>query len=132
MFKFIQVPIGKTANGKTLELPMYESDNSTSMDVYAAIPNRLRIKPGAIEHIKLGFGLGLPKGYECVIRSNYQKVLDDYVVVLGAPLVIDGRHNDEIIVPIENKGKETLVINRGDIIATLSIIETNRAIWQEV
>lgn len=132
MFNFIQIPIGKTANGNTLPLPTYKSDKSTCMELYAAIPNRLRIKPGTVEYIKTGVGVGLPKGYQCVIQSNYQRVLDDSIVVLGSPLIIDGEYKDEIIIPVENKSKETLVINRGDVIASMSVFEVSRAIWQEV
>ncbi len=132
MVKYIHIPIGKTANGATLALPNYDNDSASYMNIYAAIPNRMRIKPGAIEHIKTGIGIGIPKGYECLITSNYEKVLDHGMIVLGAPLAISSTFRDELIVPIENKGKETIVINRGDVIANLTINEVQQIIWQEV
>jgi dUTP pyrophosphatase len=121
MFKKIEIPVITDTLLGDVALPEYKSRASSTMEVFALVPNKIRIRSGEFELIRTGVAFGVPKGFEILLRSSYKQVKDLGLTVLGAPLTIDANNRDELLVPVYNASKHTLIIERGMVIAEINI-----------
>nr|CBH37709.1 deoxyuridine 5'-triphosphate nucleotidohydrolase [uncultured archaeon] len=104
---------------KNVPLPAYQTEDSSGLDLYAAIGDPILIQPGEIKLIPTGIMLSIPSGYEGQIRPRSGIALKYGITVLNTPGTIDADYRGEVNIILINMGKQTFRINRGDRIAQL-------------
>ena len=71
---------------KNIELPKYETNGSSGMDLLANIEKQIKIEPGKTSIIRTGISVSLPKNFEIQIRSRSglaAKVRYQFLIHLG-------------------------------------------------
>lgn len=114
-------------HGEGLDVPGYQSEAASGMDLRAAINAPLLLSPGWSVDVPIGFEIELPPGHEGQVRPRSGLAARHRITVLNTPGTIDSDFRGEIIVMLTNHGREPFVINRGDRIAQLVITPVVRA-----
>jgi len=81
------------------------------------------IKPGETKLIKTGFAIHLPENFEAQIRPRSGLALKNGVTVLNTPGTVDSSYRLEVGVILINHSNADFVVNKGDRIAQLVIME---------
>ncbi len=115
-------------HGEGLQLPAYESEDASGMDLLAAVPagEEIVLVPGSRALIATGLAIELPKGFEAQIRPRSGLALIDGVTVLNSPGTIDADYRGEICVILVNFGNKPFVVRRGARIAQLVVCSVER------
>ncbi|MBV8442837.1 MAG: dUTP diphosphatase [Hyphomicrobiales bacterium] len=115
-------------HGEGLQLPRYESELASGMDLMAALPpgEEIVLAPGARALIATGLVLELPKGFEAQVRPRSGLALADGVTVLNSPGTIDADYRGEIGVILVNLGSKPFTVRRGARIAQLVVSSVER------
>jgi dUTP pyrophosphatase len=109
-------------------LPRYASEGAAGMDLYAAIPGPVELKPGERRRIPTGIALGLP--HAGVVALVYARSGLAWRHGIGLPNgvgVIDSDYTGEIEVLLTNFGDKPHVIQPGDRIAQVVFAPVYRA-----
>lgn len=102
-----------------VQLPKYETMNSSGMDVRA---NEWQlIGPGGWCAIATGLSVAIPHGYEIQVRPRSGLALKKGISVLNTPGTVDADYRGEIKVILFNFSTEEFVVNKGDRIAQLVV-----------
>lgn len=104
---------------RDLELPCYQTEYASGVDVSAAISEPLLLHPGQIELLSTGFSVAIPVGFELQVRPRSGLAIKHGVTVVNSPGTIDADYRGEVRIGLINLGKESFLINRGDRIAQL-------------
>ena len=108
-------------------LPKYMSEHASGMDVCAAVPAPLVLKPGERALVPTGFHIAVPPGYEAQIRPRSGLAAKHGITVLNTPGTIDADYRGEVKVILANLGTEPFTIQRGDRIAQMVIVPVLQA-----
>ena len=83
----ITIGYHRLPHSEGLQLPAYESEGASGMDLVAALPaaEEVVLAPGSRALIATGMALELPKGFEAQIRPRSGLALKDGVTVLNSP-----------------------------------------------
>ncbi len=127
MRKAIRVGIKRDEDAKDLPLPNYATEDSSGMDIYAAVDDVVVIAPGEIKLIPAGFYISIPKGYEAQIRPRSGLALKHGITLVNTPGTIDADYRGLVCIIMTNIGKKPYTIHRGDRIAQMVFTETARA-----
>ncbi|WP_340102679.1 dUTP diphosphatase [Rhodohalobacter sp. 8-1] len=122
----------KLSHAADLPLPSYESDYAAGMDLRAAVPGTVPIKPGERALIPTGLQMGLQDGFEAQIRPRSGLAFKFGITMLNAPGTIDSDYRGEIKVLVINHGDEVFNVSFGDRIAQMIIAPVSRAEIREV
>lgn len=101
--------------------PVYKTKGAVCLDCYArggTPESPIQIAKGERVKIPLGFCLGLPKGYEAVIRGRSGMTLEGFDVGIGT---IDWDYTGEVNVVLINNSDHTMIFETGDRICQLAI-----------
>ena len=101
------------------------------MDIRAAVPADVVLKPGETALIPTGFAVAIPGGYEAQVRPRSGLAIKHQVGILNSPGTIDSDYRGEVKVILTNFGKHDFVVKRGERIAQLVIARYVRAVWEE-
>jgi dUTP pyrophosphatase len=101
------------------------------MDLFAAVPAPVELKPGGVALIPTGFAIGVPEGYEAQVRSRSGLALRSGIFVLNSPGTVDSDYRGEVGVILANFGAEPFTVTRGDRIAQLVVSSVCRVEWTE-
>lgn len=114
-----------------LELPKYQTEGSSGMDLRAAIEGTRIIGSSESMVIPCGVAIELPPGFEGQIRGRSGLAAKHSVTVLNSPGTIDNDYRGELQVILVNHGRKEYLIRRGDRIAQLVICPVARAssVW---
>ena len=93
---------------KKINLPKYETEGSSGMDLAACIDKEINIKPGQISIIPTGISVSIPKSFEIQIRPRSGLAAKNQISVLNTPGTVDADYRGEIKVIIINLGKKVL------------------------
>lgn len=104
---------------KDLNLPCYQSELASGMDVAAAIEEPVTIEPGDIKLIPSGFAVALPPAYELQVRPRSGMAIKHGITIVNAPGTIDADYRGEIKIGLVNLSRKPFTINRGDRIAQM-------------
>lgn len=104
---------------KDLNLPGYQSELASGMDVAAAVEEPVTLEPGDIKLIPSGFAVALPPAYELQVRPRSGLAIKHGIAIVNAPGTIDADYRGEIKIGLVNLSREPYTINRGDRIAQL-------------
>ena len=117
---------------KNIELPKYETNGSSGMDLSANIDKQIKIEPGKTSIIPTGISVSIPKNFEIQIRSRSGLAAKSHISVLNSPGTIDADYRGEIKVILINLGNKTFVIERGARIAQMVLCPIVKAKFKEV
>ena len=117
---------------KNVELPKYETDGSSGMDLSANIPTDIKIDPGKTSIIPTGISLSIPKNFEIQIRPRSGLAAKSQVSVLNTPGTIDADYRGEIKVILINLGSNTFTIKKGARIAQMVLSPVIKVKFKEV
>jgi dUTP pyrophosphatase len=128
----IPIKITRLKGNKDLQLPEYESEGSSGMDIRAAVKEPVLLKPGEIRLIPTGLSVSVPSGFEAQMRPRSGLALHHGIGMVNAPGTIDSDYRGEIGIIMINWGNEPFTIRRGDRIAQMIISKVYRAELSEV
>ena len=117
---------------KNIELPKYETNGSSGMDLSANIEKQIKIEPGKTSIIPTGISVSIPKNFEIQIRSRSGLAAKCQVSVLNSPGTIDADYRGELKVILINLGNKTFVVERGARIAQMVLCPIIKAKFKEV
>ena len=110
-----------------LGLPAYATPGSAGLDLKAALPEPLRLKPGERGVVPTGLKMAIPPGFEGCVRPRSGLAMKQGLTLTNAPGTIDSDYRGEVKVLVINLGQETVLLQRGDRIAQLLISPVARA-----
>ena len=117
---------------KKVNLPKYETDGSSGLDLAAHIENSVEIKPGKTEIIPTGLAVAIPKNFEIQIRPRSGLAAKNQISVLNTPGTIDADYRGELKVILINHGQKSFIIENGLRIAQMVICPLIKAKFKEV
>ena len=117
---------------KNIELPKYETNGSSGMDLSANIEKQIKIEPGKTSIIPTGISVSIPKNFEIQIRSRSGLAAKSQVPVLNSPGTIDADYRGELKVILINLGDKTYVVERNARIAQMVLCPIVKAKFKEV
>lgn len=132
MSHILSIPIEILPHGKDLPMPEYATEDSSGLDLRAAIKGPIILEPGTRFLVPCGFCMKIPKGYEAQIRSRSGLALNHGVIVLNSPGTIDADYRGEIKVILINLGGEDYEISWGLRCAQLVICPVQKALLTPV
>ena len=129
----IKVFVERTEEGKQLNLPKYQTEQSAGMDLYACTHEDITLKSGEIRLIPTGIKLAIPDGFEAQIRPRSGLALKHGISMVNTPGTIDADYRGEIKVIMINHGQEDFTFGHEERIAQIVfnpivqgiLIETN-------
>lgn len=106
-------------HGRALPLPAYETAGAAGMDLRAAIPQAIVLKPGGRTAIPTGLEMAIPQGWEGQVRPRSGLAAKHGVTVTNAPGTIDSDYRGEVKVLLVNLGDAPVSFAPGDRIAQI-------------
>ena len=122
----------KTLDNFKGELPKYETELASGLDVRAQIDEEVIILPGERVLIPTGLSFAIPKGYEIQVRPRSGWALKKGISVPNTPGTIDADYRGELKVILINHGEEPVVIEDGDRVAQIVLCPVVQLDWVEV
>ena len=104
---------------KNVNLPKYETEGSSGMDLSADIDSKIDLEPGESSIIPTGISVSIPRNFEIQIRPRSGLAAKNNISVLNTPGTIDSDYRGEIKVILFNHGKNNFLINNKDRIAQM-------------
>ena len=117
---------------KNIEIPKYETNGSSGMDLSANIEKQVKIEPGKTSIIPTGISVSIPKNFEIQIRSRSGLAAKSQISVLNSPGTIDSDYRGELKVILINLGDKTFIVERGTRIAQMVLCPIVKARFKEV
>jgi len=114
------------------ELPRYATAGAAGLDLAAALPAPLTVKPGDRVLVPTGIAIALPAGHEGQVRPRSGLAVRHGVTVLNSPGTIDEDYRGEVKVALVNLGREPFVIEPGMRVAQLIVAPVARVSVIEV
>lgn len=121
----------KILNKSGFPLPHYATAFSAGVDLQAAIPQSIILKPLERAVIPTGVFLEIPEGYEGQVRPRSGLAAKKGVTVLNAPGTVDSDYRGEVGVILVNLSREPFVVEPGDRIAQMVFARHERVEWEE-
>ncbi|MEE1298039.1 MAG: dUTP diphosphatase [Muribaculaceae bacterium] len=125
----VKVKIINKSNNPT---PAYSTEDSAGMDVRAFVNEPITLNPLERVLVPTGLYMELPHGYQCEIRPRSGLALKKGITVLNTPGTIDADYRGEVGVILINLSNEPFVINNGERICQMVIMNYTKAEWVEV
>lgn len=124
--------IVKIINKSNNPTPSYSTDESAGMDVRAFLKEPITLNPLDRVLVPTGLYMELPHGYQCEIRPRSGLALKKGITVLNTPGTIDADYRGEIGIILINLSNEPFVINNGERICQMVIMNYTKVDWVEV
>lgn len=123
----IQLKILDSKIGSSIPLPELATDGSAGMDLRACIDDTLRIEPGAVELIPMGFAIYIADpGYAAMILPR-SGLGHKHGIVLGNLVgLIDSDYQGQLFVSCWNRSAAAYEIEAGERIAQLVVVPVER------
>jgi dUTP pyrophosphatase len=128
----VKVGIRRSDGAVEVELPRYQTDGASGLDVRAAIGADVVIAAGAIAVIPCGFALEIPIGYEAQIRPRSGLASKHGVTLANSPATIDSDYRGELRIALINLGGAPFTVEPGMRIAQMVFAPVTRIEWTEV
>lgn len=132
MSELLRILVQRLPHAHGLPLPNYATEDSSGMDLLAAVKSEVEIRPGEFKLFPTGIAVAIPTAYEGQVRPRSGLALKHGITVLNAPGTIDADYRGEINVILINHGAETYFVQRGERIAQLIIHSLTRVKLEEV
>lgn len=112
-------------------LPEYRTAGAAGLDLEAAIPEPVVLKPLDRRLIPTGLRLEIPQGFEGQVRPRSGLALRHGISMVNSPGTIDADYRGEVGVILINLGAEPFVVEPGARIAQLVIARVAHARLEE-
>ena len=122
----------KILNKSGFPLPHYATAFSAGVDLQAAIPEGIILKPLERAVIPTGLYLEIPEGYEAQVRPRSGLAAKHGITVLNTPGTIDADYRGEVGVILVNLSDTEFVVNPGERIAQMILARYERFDWEVV
>ena len=109
------------------ELPAYQTQGSSGMDIRAAIKEPLTLAPGERRLVPTGLKMAVPEGYEIQVRPRSGLALKSGITMLNTPGTIDSDYRGEVGVIMINLSHERFVVEPNDRVAQIVVCPVVRA-----
>lgn len=122
----------KVINKSCHDLPRYETEGSSCMDVKANLhkDKQIVIKPLGRAMIPTGLSVQIPTGYEIQVRPRSGLSLrEGKVAILGT---IDSDYRGVVGIIVCNLSNDDITILDGERIAQISMVKVYEFVWDEV
>lgn len=123
----ITLRIKRDESAAGIQLPEYQTEYSSGMDVRAAVQEPFTLLKGKVAAIPTGLYMEIPEGYEIQVRPRSGLALKHGIAVLNSPGTIDADYRGEVKIILMNLGEEDFIIERGDRIAQLVVQKVMQA-----
>jgi len=122
---------------RNISLPMYETSQSSGMDLRANLIEDNRVNGISLQAkkwllIPTGLAISMPIGYEAQIRPRSGLAFKYGVSILNSPGTIDADYRGELGVLLINHGEDEFHINHGDRIAQIVFAPVIQVVWNQV
>ena len=117
---------------KQINLPKYETEGSSGMDLSANIESTIKIEPGKTSIIPTGISLTIPFGFEIQVRPRSGLAAKNQISVLNTPGTIDSDYRGEVKVILINLGEKPFIVEKGARIAQMVLCPIIKAKIKEV
>ena len=117
---------------KQINLPKYETEGSSGMDLAANIESTIKIEPGKTSIIPTGISLTIPFGFEIQVRPRSGLAAKNQISVLNTPGTIDSDYRGEVKVILINLGEKPFIVEKGARIAQMVLCPIIKAKIREV
>ncbi len=114
------------------ELPKYESQQASGLDVRAQISEEIAVKPGERVLVPTGLAIAIPQGFEIQVRPRSGWAIRDGIGVLNSPGTVDADYRGEVKIILVNLGQESVTIKDQDRIAQWVLCPVVQAAWEQV
>lgn len=104
-------------------------DEDAGMDLHSI--EAVTLGPGETKLVPTGLAIELPAGYEAQIRPRSGLALKYSITLPNSPATIDPGYRGEILVILQNLGREPFQISPGDRIAQMVIARYEAVEWEE-
>lgn len=111
--RFVRLP-----ENRDLPLPDRATPHAAGYDVRSA-EGDFELEPGEIRGVGTGLIMELPDGVECQVRPRSGLAARHGITLPNSPGTIDPDYRGELKVLLQNTGRESVTIRRGDRIAQL-------------
>ena len=122
----------KIINKSKNPTPAYSTEDSAGMDIRAFVKEPITLNPLERVLVPTGLYMELPHGYQCEVRPRSGLALKKGITVLNTPGTIDADYRGEVGVILINLSNEPFVINNGERICQMVIMNYTKAEWVEV
>jgi len=126
----IKLPVEVKLLTKTAHLPKYESEEAIGFDIAADEEYILEGKTNGM--VSTGLSFAVPTGYEIQIRPRSGMSAKTKLRISNSPGTVDPDYRGEVKILVDNIGKETITINKGDRIAQGVLSEKPKAEFKVV
>ena len=130
--KPLKLRVKRLEGSRDIDLPGYQTQGASGLDLRAAVKEPLTLAPGEIRLVPTGLAVSIPPGYEGQIRPRSGLALRHGIGMVNSPGTIDSDYRGEIGLVVMNWGRAPFVIHRGDRIAQMVITAVSRAEVVEV
>ncbi len=124
--------VKRLENNKNLPLPSHQTNDSSGLDLRAAVEKDIVLHPGDIKLIPTGLSISIPKGYEVQVRPRSGLALKHGLGIVNSPGTIDADYRGEIGIIAINWGEKPFTVKRGDRIAQIVVNRVSHVVVEEV
>ena len=117
---------------KNVNLPKYETDGSSGMDLAANNETKIEIEPGKSAIIPTGLAVSIPKNFEIQIRPRSGLAAKNQISILNTPGTIDADYRGELKVILINLSEKIFKVENGLRIAQMVLCPVIKATLKEV
>jgi len=100
--------------------PRRMTSGAAGFDLFARTDEEIKISPGEIVTVPVGFKIEVPPGYEAQIRPRSGLAVRG-IILPNSPGTVDPDYRGEVRVILANIGKKNFVVRNGDRIAQMVI-----------
>lgn len=118
-------------NFDDIDIPAYATEDSSGMDIRAAINTPVTITHLGIEIIPTNISVQIPRGFEMQVRPRSGLAAKNGIGIVNSPGTIDADYRGEIKIILVNFGNENFTVNPGDRIAQLVVSKVYKAGLEE-
>ena len=115
-----------------VNIPKYETEGSSGLDLEAYIEKDLRLLSGERKLVPTGISVAMPDNFEIQIRPRSGLAYKNGISVVNTPGTIDSDYRGEIKVLLINLGTEAVIIKKFQRIAQMVICPIIKANLKEV
>lgn len=115
-----------------VNIPKYETEGSSGLDLEAYIKKNLRLLSGERKLVPTGVSVAMPNNFEIQIRPRSGLAYKNGISVINTPGTIDSDYRGEIKVLLINLGTEAVTIKKFQRIAQMVICPIIKANLKEV
>ncbi len=111
-------------------IPHYVHEGDAGMDVYSI--EECTLNSQEIKLVKTGLAFEIPKGYEIQVRPKSGLALKHGITLTNSPGTLDSGYRGELGVILQNEGKNTYEVKKGEKIAQIVLAKYEEAEIEEV